>query len=211
MLIFSNPCNPTGQGITAEDARKLVTSVNALVVLDEAYMDFWDQPLLCEAADYDNLIILKTASKAVGFAALRLGFAVSSKKITKALRAVKSPYNVNTLTQKIGTCVYSHKALLKGECRKIIDNTKQLYQEIQVMKDQYQLPFEIFQPCANFVLVRFDFAKDVFEYLLDKGIAVRFFANISALRITCGSEYENTEVLKYIERYILEKYITESH
>lgn len=48
LLLFSNPCNPTGQGMTAEDARRLVKSVNALVILDEAYMDFWDQSLINE-------------------------------------------------------------------------------------------------------------------------------------------------------------------
>ena len=60
MVIFSNPCNPTGQGITAENARKLVKSVKALVVLDEAYMDFWNDSILKEPAEYDNLIVLKT-------------------------------------------------------------------------------------------------------------------------------------------------------
>ena len=128
MVIFSNPCNPTGQGITAEDARKLVKSGKALVVLDEAYMDFWDQPLLKEAAEYDNLIVLKTASKAVGSASIRLGFAVANKTITKALcRAVKSPYNVNTLSQKIGKCIYKHKELLKERTDEIKKNTKELY------------------------------------------------------------------------------------
>ena len=63
LLLFSNPCNPTGQGMTAEDARRLVTSVNALVILDEAYMDFWDQSLINEVEKYSNLIIFRTASK----------------------------------------------------------------------------------------------------------------------------------------------------
>ena len=71
MVIFSNPCNPTGQGITAENARKLIKSVKALVVLDEAYMDFWNESILKEAAEYDNLIVLKTASKAIGSASIR--------------------------------------------------------------------------------------------------------------------------------------------
>ena len=102
LLLLSNPCNPTGRGVTAQNARKLVESTDALVILDEAYMDFWDQSLLNEVENYDNLIIFRTASKAVGGAALRLGFAVANPVISRAIKAVKSPYNVNSISQAIG-------------------------------------------------------------------------------------------------------------
>ena len=210
MVIFSNPCNPTGQGMTAEDARRLVTSVKALVVLDEAYMDFWDQSILREAADYDNLIVLKTASKAVGSAAIRLGFAVANATITNALRAVKSPYNVNTLTQRFGTAIYRHKELLTERCRTITKNTRALYQSFLKLKDTYQVDFDIVEPCANFVLIRTPMAETIFRYLLDNGIAVRYFSGIGALRITTGSEEENTELLKMVEKYIIEKELSEN-
>lgn len=208
MVIFSNPCNPTGRGIFADDARKLVRECSdCLVVLDEAYMDFWDQSILTEAAGYDNLIVLKTASKAVGSAALRLGFAVCNKTITNALRAVKSPYNVNTLSQEIGACIYSHKDMLIKNRDAIIKNTKALYEEILKLKQNYRLPFDIYEPCANFVFVKTDIAKDIFEYLLADGIAVRYFGSASALRITTGSEEENAELMKSLEKYVIEKYL----
>ncbi len=208
MIIFSNPCNPTGQGISAEDARKLVNSVSGLVVLDEAYMDFWDQPLLNEAAGYDNLIVLKTASKAVGSAAIRLGFAICNKTLTKALRSVKSPYNVNTLSQEIGACIYTHKEMLAERRENIIKNTKELFKHLIKLKQNYKLPFDILEPCANFVFIRSELAKSIYEYLLESGIAVRYFGNASALRITTGNDNENSELLKCIEQYIIEKYIS---
>lgn len=208
MIIFSNPCNPTGQGISAEDARKLVNSVSGLVVLDEAYMDFWDQPLLNEAAGYDNLIVLKTASKAVGSAAIRLGFAICNKTLTKALRSVKSPYNVNTLSQEIGACIYTHKEMLAERRENIIKNTKELFKHLIKLKQNYKLPFDILEPCANFVFIRSELAKSIYEHLLESGIAVRYFGNASALRITTGNDNENSELLKCIEQYIIEKYIS---
>lgn len=208
MIIFSNPCNPTGQGISAEDARRLVRSVSALVILDEAYMDFWDQSILKEAAAYDNLIVLKTASKAVGSAAIRLGFAVCNKTLSKALRAVKSPYNVNTLTQEIGACIYSHREMLDERRDSIIRSTRELYNALLKLKDVYSLPFDILEPCANFVFVRTELAKDIFDYLLENGIAVRYFGNASALRITAGSEDENAGLLSCMERYIIGKYLS---
>ena len=109
LLIFSNPCNPTGRGITADKARKLVSSVNALVILDEAYMDFWNESLIDETEKYSNLIVFRTASKSIGSAALRLGFAVANETISRAIKAVKSPYNVNSISQTIGKVIYKNK------------------------------------------------------------------------------------------------------
>lgn len=207
MVIFSNPCNPTGQGITSEQAEKLVKNTESLVVLDEAYMDFWNEPLLKKAADYDNLIVLKTASKAVGSAAIRLGFAVSNEKITKALQAVKSPYNVNTLSQDIGECIFRHKDLLNERRDKIIKNTKDLYRNIVKLKAKYHLPIDVYEPCANFVFMKTDFSEKLFRYLLDNGIAVRYFGKYNALRITTGSESENHELLVYFEKFLIEKFL----
>jgi histidinol-phosphate aminotransferase len=120
MLIFSNPCNPTSLGVKREEIRKLVSSVNALVVLDEAYMDFWDQSMLSEVNQYDNLIILRTCSKAIGAASLRLGFAVSNVKLIQYIKAVKSPYNVNAISQKIGAEILKRKIGLPSAGRKFV-------------------------------------------------------------------------------------------
>ncbi len=90
LVIFSNPCNPTGKGITRAEAEKLVSSVEALVILDEAYMDFWTESLLDKIEDYSNLIIFRTASKLVGAAALRLGFAVPITSTAFRRRSARS-------------------------------------------------------------------------------------------------------------------------
>ena len=127
LVLFSNPCNPTGRGITAEQARKLVTSVNALVILDEAYMDFWTESLLDEVENYSNLIIFRTASKAVGSAALRLGFAVANPTISRAIKAVKSPYNVNSFSQAVGEVIYRNKEYLQKRQKIIVKNRETLY------------------------------------------------------------------------------------
>ena len=204
MVIFSNPCNPTGRGISSDDARKLVNGAgDCLVVIDEAYMDFWNQSLLKEANEYQNLIVLKTASKAVGAAGIRLGFAIANPLITKALRSVKSPYNVNTLSQKIGACIYRKKDLLKERANEIIKNTKTLYIDILKVVDNYKLPFRVFITCANFVFVETDYAKNIYEMLLENGIAVRYFPKYSSLRITTGTVKENNEFVINFEKYII--------
>ena len=204
MLIFSNPCNPTGRIMNAGDARRLVNECkDTLIVLDEAYMDFSDQSLLKEAADYPNLIVLKTASKAIGCAALRLGFAVAEPGITKALRAVKSPYNVNSLSQSIGRAVYGHKQLLQDRTAEIIKNTNELYEGLSKLIGNYSLPMELAKPNANFVFLQTEKAKDIYEYLLGEGVAVRCFGKYDALRITAGSSVENNAFLVALEGYII--------
>lgn len=188
-VIFSNPCNPTSLGVEKDDVKRLITSVNALVILDEAYMDFWDeeQSLIKYTAKYDNLIVLRTCSKALGMAGLRLGFAVSDKIITDKLRAAKSPYNVNSLTQSVAEYFLSDK----WEMNNRIEQCKNARNELFDLLNELQMPcFEkIYPSVTNFAFVKTTKAKEIFDYLLDNSIAVRYMGDY--LRITAGNREEN--------------------
>ena len=198
LLLFSNPCNPTGRGITAEQARKLVTSVNALVILDEAYMDFWDQSLLGEVGQYSNLIIFRTASKAIGSAALRLGFAVANETISRAVKAVKSPYNVNSFSQMAGTIVYRHKEMLENRLKALVKNRETLYNGLLELSKNSD--FVVYESVANFVFVKTGHAKEIFEYLKERSIVIRLMGGY--LRITAGTGEEVAAVLDSIKEYL---------
>lgn len=198
LVIFSNPCNPTGQGITAEDARRLVNSVSALVVLDEAYMDFWDQSLINEVENYSNLIIFRTASKSVGSAALRLGFAVANEIISRAIKAVKSPYNVNSISQVIGRVIYKNKEYLIKRQKTIVRNREKLYNELVKIAENRN-DFRVFDSCANFIFIKTPFGKDLWEYLKENSIVIRYMGDY--IRISTGTEEENTELINCIKEY----------
>lgn len=203
LIIFSNPCNPTGSGASREEIRRLITSVSALVVLDEAYMDFWNQSLLSEAHEYDNLIILKTASKAVGSAAIRLGFAVANDTLTKALRSVKAPYNVNSITQAIGTVIYRNKEILEKSRKSLIFLTNSLYNGITALKEKYNLPMTVYPTCTNFVYIKTDLSKGITDFLAENSIAIRYFKD-GYIRISTGTEEENKVVLEVLEKFFAE-------
>lgn len=160
-------------------------------------MDFWDQSLLGEVAQYDNLIILRTCSKAFGMAAVRLGFAVANPKLTQTLRAVKSPYNVNSVSQKIGALVMNEQKVLHQALDEIILSRKALQASLKELESKYPDQLYVYDSCTNFVLVRMPRAKEVFEGLLERGIAVRFMGD--TLRITAGSAEENAQLLKNLE------------
>lgn len=198
-VIFSNPCNPTSLGLDKADVIKLITSVNALIILDEAYMDFWkeEQSLIKDTAKYDNLIVLRTCSKAFGMAGLRLGFAVSNAVITEKLRAAKSPYNVNVLTQSIAEYVISDKA----EIDKRIKACKDALWELDngICERKYHFFETIYPSVTNFLFIKTDKAKEIFDYLLSRSIAVRYMGKY--LRITAGSHEENLALLKALNEY----------
>ena len=199
-VMFSNPCNPTGQGLPREEVRRLITSVDCLVVLDEAYMDFYTESLLAEAEQYDNLIILRTCSKALGLAAVRLGFAVANPTLTTVLRAAKSPYNVNSVTQAYGSVVLSHKEKEQAALAQILASREELYGALVGMQKKYHCFERVYPTVTNFVLVETSRAKELFEKLKAESIVVRLMG--SRLRITAGSSAENKAVLAALEKMV---------
>lgn len=194
-LIFSNPCNPTSIGLKADQVRRLVSETDALVILDEAYMDFWDQSLLSEVDQYENLIILKTCSKAIGMAGIRLGFLIANEKITRIVKAVKSPYNVNLMTQVYGEVILSDKEAVNCAAKSLIENKKDLEQKIRDLSVKFPDEIPIVYPSdTNFVFFRARNGKGIFEQLLRRSIAIRYMGDY--LRISTGSKEENQRLYK---------------
>lgn len=185
-VVFSNPCNPTGQGFDRAAVLDFVKNCPALCVVDEAYMDFWDQSILDVCDKYENLIVLRTLSKAFGAAGLRLGFAVGHKSLIDAINVARSPYNVNTLSQKLGTLV------LESD----IDNGRLLALQAQKLAERLGelLPgSKIYPTRANFVYLEHKESQKIYKGLLERGVAVRYFSP-DRLRITASTD-EELEIL----------------
>ena len=201
IVIFSNPCNPTSRIVTKDDVRKLINNTEALVVLDEAYMDFAeDESLLGEFENYDNLIILKTCSKALGSAALRLGFAVANKTLTNVIRAVKSPYNVNSVSQALGEVLFSHPDYIDNCIETVVNSRKELYSRIlEIKSDKIE---KVYETHTNFVFMKVKNAKQVFEKMKENSIIIRNMGDY--LRIIAGTKYENEKMLETFKRVLEE-------
>lgn len=202
LLIFSNPCNPTSVGLGREEVRRIVRGTDALVVLDEAYMDFWDQSLLPEVEDYDNLIILKTVSKALGMAALRLGFAIAAPSLTAILRAAKSPYNVNAVTQVMASVVLNNTTYHDIYPRLLCQSREMLMEGMRRLQADGLIDW-VCESCTNFVFLQVPDAGELYDEMRERGILVRLFGD-DRLRITAGTESENQEVLETM-RFLLQK------
>ena len=109
LIIFSNPNNPTGHVISNDEIIFILEAFkDILIVVDEAYYEFYGQGMIGYIEKYKNLIVTRTLSKAWGLAALRIGFLIANKHLINKLRINKTPYNLNTFSQMVGCVVLKH-------------------------------------------------------------------------------------------------------
>lgn len=201
ILIFSNPCNPTGQIVSKEKITKIVQSLpETLIVVDEAYMEFSgkDESLIQEISGYENAVVLKTLSKAFGSAALRLGFCIGSTEIISALKKVKSPYNVNMISQIFGKIILNNPGEIAEKVSKIKENTRILFETIN--KSEKSFVERVYPTQTNFVYIKMkdsETAERIFSTLKSKGILVRLMGRF--LRISSCATDENKTFFKQWE------------
>ena len=148
---------------------------------------------------------MQTFSKAWGLAALRLGMAFASSEIIKVMNKVKPPYNINQATQE-----FALKAL--EELGQVNDMIKELVDMREALTEVFeQIPSveKVYPSDANFILVKIKEARKIYEYLLTKGIVVRDRSTVklcdNCLRITIGTEQENTLLVDALSEYITDK------
>ena len=206
VIFLCSPNNPTGNSLARTEIEKIVTSFEGIVVIDEAYIDFSNEPSWLASLDqYPNIIVLQTFSKAWGMAALRCGMAFASEDIIAFFNKVKYPYNLNLLTQE---AVYKQVENVdqKNEWVKAL-----LMERKKMMAALEALPLvkQIYPTDANFVLVKVDDANDAYKQLVDKGIIVRNRNSVTlcegCLRITVGTPSENKQLLTALQQMVWKK------
>lgn len=200
IFIFSNPNNPTGGIISKKDIIKIVDKCNCIVVVDEAYIEFYGDSIIDEVKNYKNLIVLRTCSKALGSAVLRLGFAITNESILKELKKVKPPFNVNGVSQVIGEIILEDTEYVNKAVKKIIEQRDYLYEELSKINK-----IKVYRTNANFVLFKSINSKKINEKLERNGIKIRSFKDEvlkDYLRVTAGNESQNKEVLKIIKECV---------
>lgn len=206
VIFLCSPNNPTGNSLARTEIEKIVTGFEGIVVIDEAYIDFSNEPSWLASLDlYPNIIVLQTFSKAWGMAALRCGMAFASEDIIAFFNKVKYPYNLNLLTQE---AVYKQVENVdqKNEWVKAL-----LMERKKMMAALEALPLvkQIYPTDANFVLVKVDDANGAYKQLVDKGIIVRNRNSVTlcegCLRITVGTPSENKQLLTALQQMVWKK------
>lgn len=199
LIWICSPNNPTGNSINRNDIETILNNFNGLVVIDEAYINFSrHKSFTQELADYPNLVVMQTFSKAWGLAGLRLGMAFASKEIISILNTVKPPYNINQATQELAL-----KALEEvGQVNDMIKEIVQMRVALKAVFEKIPAIEKVYPSDANFLLLKMKDARKVYDFLLTKGIVVRDRSNVilceDCLRITIGTEEENTQLVEAI-------------
>lgn len=201
ILFICSPNNPSANKAKREDILFLLESFKGLVVVDEAYIDFSDEPSFTTELDhFPNLLVMQTFSKAWGLASLRLGMAFASEEIIRILNKIKPPYNISGLTQETVLKAISNKAKVKGMIQDILEEREFLRSELA------KLSFvqKIHPSHANFLLVKVPHANQVYDDLIAEKVIVRNRAKVllceDCLRITVGTREENEALLKALKK-----------
>ena len=203
IIFLCSPNNPTGNSLDPEKMISLINQFEGLVVIDEAYIDFAPgKSLLPRLAEFPNVVILQTFSKAWGMAGIRLGMAFASKAIIDVLNKIKYPYNLNILTQQKALELIQNIDEMKRWVKLIIAERIKM---ADLLKD-YPFVVKIYPSDANFLLVKMFDAKGIYDYLVERGIIVRDRSKIhlceDSLRITMGTSEEDNLLLNALNDLI---------
>lgn len=194
MILFSNPNNPTGHILTKTEVQAILTAFPAIpVIVDEAYGEFAQESMVDAVDQYPNLYVTRTLSKAYGLAGARLGFLISNKANIATLKPNVVPYNINTISQKVGVIVLQHASEFQQMVQDTIAKRDAFYDRVKSLKGITCYPSH-----ANYVFARSQNKAVYLKAFEEKGIVIRDYAKDDSLRITIGSEEENALVLEVL-------------
>ncbi len=203
IIFLCSPNNPTGNLINREDIIELCNNFNAIVVLDEAYIDFANtNSFASEVKKYKNLVVLRTFSKAWGLAGLRLGYCISDPQITEFLFKVKSPCNINSFAR------YAVKNAIKNSNKRLkyIQSTIRERERLKIFLKTLPGILKVYPSEANFLLIKVENAKLFQQKLLERGIVVRDRSKQpklkNCLRISVGTKKENDLLCKALKEIL---------
>lgn len=202
IIFLCSPNNPTGNSLLKEDVEVILNNYFGLVVMDEAYINFSrHRSYAADLADYPQLVVMQTLSKAWGLAALRVGMAFASEEIITVMNKVKPPYNINQASQELVLKALEEVGQVNDMIQLIVQEREQLANELSALS----IVECIYPSDANFLLVKVKEARKVYEAMLQKGIVLRDRSNVTlcegCLRITVGTPAENNALILALNGY----------
>ncbi|NGM62590.1 histidinol-phosphate transaminase [Sphingobacterium sp. SGG-5] len=202
LLFICSPNNPTGNSIRRQDIETILANFDGIVVIDEAYINFSKyKSFTYELAEFPNLVVLQTLSKAWGLAALRLGMAFASTDIIAVLNKIKPPYNINQATQDLVLEALNNVDAVNTWIKETVNERERLHKELSTLAQVAHItPSD-----ANFILVKLEDPRGLYIFLTNEGIIVRDRSKIElcegSLRITVGTPAENKTLLAAVRQF----------
>lgn len=205
LLVLCSPNNPTGNLLSRKSILKVLEQWRGVVVVDEAYIEFAKTKSLAgRIAEFPNLIITRTFSKALGRAGLRLGYVLAAPGLIEYFRRVKMPYNLNALTLSEGIEALRNTELRDSQVSFITSERERVSCRLQEMNGIGK----VYPSEANFILFECQQASAVYQDLFSKGIVIRDRSSVpgleSCLRVSIGTRDENQAFLGALEEFLKE-------
>jgi histidinol-phosphate aminotransferase len=194
-----SPNNPTGNQFDKLTMFEVIRSFNGLVIVDEAYVEFSDYSLKDLVRRYNNLVVLRTMSKAFGLAGARIGYMVANRKIVDLfVNTIQYPYPMSSLSLKTASIALTKLNYVRSIIKQIRKERERVYDGINA------LGLAAFRSDANFVLFEVGSRyKTVYRKLIRKGVLVRDIGNIGShkgcLRVSIGTKFMNNKFLQALK------------
>ncbi|MCU0844258.1 MAG: histidinol-phosphate transaminase [Spirochaetes bacterium] len=201
LVIVCNPNNPTGRGVDLGALKNFAGKFKGLLVVDEAYVDFYGETAIDLVRAFDNLIVTRSFSKSYSLAGLRVGIAAANADIIRGFIKLKDSYNVDRLAEAGALAALADQKGFKYNVGMVRDNKEYLEERLG------GLGFSVVPSKANFLLVRHPdvSAKKIYEELYARKILVRYFAGAvqsEYVRISIGTMMELRALVKELEAII---------
>ena len=202
LAVVCNPNNPTGNVLTPAQIEKIAKSIDCAFLLDEAYVEFYGRSAVNLVANYPNLIVARTFSKAYGMAGVRVGYMIAQADVTRMINKTFMPYHMNVLTLAAADIVYHMRNEFVPRLQMIIAERKRMFERLEKLSG-----VEVFPSEANFILIRLARAEELKNYLESLDIGIRYFSPNAfglknCLRISIGTRSENDEVFSAIKNFL---------
>lgn len=204
LIILSNPNNPASIAFESGELEKIVANFSGIVVIDEAYIDFAQvKSMLDKINSYDNLIVLRTMSKAFGLAGLRLGFALSCQRLAYELDKVLAPYSMPNIVGKIGVQALKHS----DKVRESVTRIKEIRQDFMAFLEQHP-NLHLLPSQANFITFTAPYAEKILEVGLTQDFNFKYYADgpmKGYIRMGIGHSYEMNLMKEIIRKVVKNK------
>ena len=197
LTIICNPNNPTGTTIKREDVLRIVKSTDNVVIVDEAYMEFSNESVVDEIENYDNLIVVKTMSKAFSMAGIRTGYLIANEELVKTIEKVRPPYNLNSISALLATKALKQKDKMLSYVENLKVEREKIYEKL------IDMGVKAYKSGANFVFFSSK-VDNLAEKLIDNDVLIRKFGGKldNYYRVTVGSPKENETFLDAMKKIV---------
>jgi len=203
MIFLNTPSNPTGRLIPLPDLRRIAEAApQAIVLVDEAYIEFGGSTFVPDLGRYSNVLVGRTFSKAYGLAGMRVGVLIGQPPSLDPVRAVTLPFNINAVAAAATLAALEDREFLPRYAAQVAESRERLYAACR------RLGLEHWESAANFVMVRVgDRVKQVVEALAQRGVHVRDRSNDAAtpgcIRVTAGLLEHTDAAIEALESVML--------